>query len=112
MIVKYSPQRNDDEIFYEFENEIVKVKIQKGKMSFIKNEHNEISEKFIVLEEFEDVFDFTNMPDGIVEEITTTLPVNPIIKAKKVDGVLELELLKYHAKNATKDELFPKKVVI
>jgi hypothetical protein len=44
-----------------------------------------------------DTFDFSTMPDGEaqVELIETTLPENPIRSAKRVDGELYVELLRY-----------------
>lgn len=42
-----------------------------------------------------DTFDFTGMPDGQLDLSTleTTLEVNPIMSAERVDGVLYVELL-------------------
>lgn len=42
-----------------------------------------------------DTFDFTGMPDGQLDLSTleTTLEVNPILSAERVDGVLYVELL-------------------
>ena len=44
-----------------------------------------------------DTFDFSTLPDGEaqVELIETTLPETPIRAAKRVDGELHVELLRY-----------------
>lgn len=44
-----------------------------------------------------DVFDFSSLPDGEaqVELIETVLPENPIRAAKRVEGELYVELLRY-----------------
>lgn len=54
-----------------------------------------------------DTFDFTDMPDGQAANINTTLPINPIIEAKKENGELSVILLKYVGEDATEGELFP-----
>lgn len=48
-------------------------------------------------EPISDTFDFSTLPDGEaqVELIETTLPENPIRSAKRVDGELYVELLRY-----------------
>ena len=87
MKMKYSPQRSDTVILYSFEGEKITATIG------------------IVT----DTFDFSNFPNGkaIVDEIETTLPVNPIISAERVDGELRVVLLYYHGANATQEERFP-----
>lgn len=42
-----------------------------------------------------DEFDFTGMPDGVLVDVETTLSVNPILKAERVDGVLFVTLIKF-----------------
>lgn len=59
-----------------------------------------------------DTFDFTDMPDGQAANINTTLPINPIIEAKKENGELSVVLLHYIGEDATEEELFPKWQVI
>lgn len=54
-----------------------------------------------------DTFDFTDMPDGHLWNVNTTLPINPILEAKKEDGELSVILLKYVGEDATERELFP-----
>jgi len=54
-----------------------------------------------------DVFDFTGMPDGIANAITSTLITNPIISAKRVDNILWVELLNFIGVDATHEERFP-----
>ena len=58
----------------------------------------------------EDTFDFSGLPDGelnMEELIETTLPVCPIISAKRVDGVLHLELLNWIDSDAPYESRFP-----
>lgn len=62
-----------------------------------------------------DEFDFTGLPDGVFEKfdkegnliVDTLLGENPIIKAKKKNGVLYLTLLNIIGENATEEERFP-----
>ena len=42
-----------------------------------------------------DIFDFTDLPDGLLESIETTLEVQPIISAIKTNGVMRIELLNF-----------------
>ena len=70
------PQRADIKISYEVNGEILEITIDKVK----------------------ETFDFTGLPDGVMEEIeVTSLPINPILSAKKVDGVLTVELLRFYS---------------
>jgi hypothetical protein len=85
MQIKYSPCRSDNKLTYTFDGEKV-----------IVNYNGQ-----------EDIFDFTEMPDGVAENIETTLPLNPIISAKREEGILYLELLYFHGPNATHEEIFP-----
>ena len=56
-----------------------------------------------------DTFDFSGLPDGEVDfsKIETMLPINPIIIARRVDGVLSVELLNFISEDASDDERFP-----
>lgn len=54
-----------------------------------------------------DTFDFSQMPDGEAVDIETTLPVNPILLARRVDGVLEVVLLHWIGQDASEEERFP-----
>lgn len=54
-----------------------------------------------------DVFDFSGMPDGEATEIETILPENPIRLARRIDGVLEVKLLKFIPPDAPESERFP-----
>jgi hypothetical protein len=61
------------------------------------------------------VFDFSDLPNGEIDrggkdnskEIETVLPVNPVISAKRVDGILHLELLNWINSNAPYESRFP-----
>jgi len=86
--VYFSPQRADNQIEYSFCGETVAAKIGDA----------------------EDTFDFSALPDGelnIEESIETTLPVCPIISAKRVDGILHLELLNWIGPDAPYESRFP-----
>lgn len=92
MQVLYVPQIVDDKIDYAFEGDKITI-TYKGK---------------------EDVFDFTDMPDGILEEYETTLDVDPrpIISARRENGEMYVELLTFIPENATHEEKFPKWKVV
>jgi len=86
--VYFSPQRADNQIEYSFCGETVTARI--GNV--------------------EDVFDFSTLPDGelnIEESIETTLPVCPVISAKRINGILHLELLNWIGKDAPYESRFP-----
>ena len=86
--VFFSPQRSDNQIEYSFNGEAVTARIGTVK----------------------DTFDFSILPDGelnIEESIETTLPVCPIISAKRVDGILHLELLNWIGPDAPYESRFP-----
>lgn len=61
-----------------------------------------------------DVFDFSAFPNGEadVSSIETNLPLVPFISARRVDGVLEVEVIKYHVADASQEERFPQWEVI
>ena len=76
--VYFSPQRSDNQIEYSFNGEAVAARIG----------------------DVEDTFDFSNLPDGELDrhedtQIKTILPVCPVISAKRVGGILHLELLNW-----------------
>lgn len=85
MKVLLSPQRSDKEINYHFEGEKITV----------------------TMNDMSDTFDFTDIPDGVMEEIETILSINPIISAKRESGILYVELLNFIGQDATEEEKFP-----
>jgi hypothetical protein len=85
MKIFLSPQRSDRKIEYKFEKEKITV----------------------TTDDMSDTFDFSSMPDGIMYEVETTLDINPIISAKRLEGVLYVELLNFIDENATEEEKFP-----
>ena len=85
MRVLLSPQRADRKINYTFGQDIITAELD-GKT---------------------DTFDFSQMPDGEMVEVETTLPINPIISARRVDGVLEVILLNFIGPDATENEKYP-----
>jgi len=92
MLILWSPQRSDRSLTYEFEGETITA----------------------TLDGQSDVFDFSGLPDGEldVSALETTLPICPIISARRVDGQLEVTLLKFHGPNAPVEERFPEPEVI
>ena len=56
-----------------------------------------------------DTYDFSGLPDGEVDfsKIETILPHNPILIARRVDGVLSVELLNFISEDASDAERFP-----
>lgn len=60
------------------------------------------------LDGVEDIFDFSSFGDGEIDSIETILPVNPILKAKRENGELYLEVLHwYQDANAPEEVRFP-----
>lgn len=63
----------------------------------------------------EDEFDFSEFPEGVLDfdyinnttRIDTILEINPIVSAKRENGVLWVELLNYIDEDATEEERFP-----
>ena len=84
--VFYSPQVNENDILtYEIQGEVIKATLNRTS----------------------DIFNFTELPDGIVEKIETDLQINPVIYAEREDGILYVELLNYIKEDATEFEKFP-----
>jgi hypothetical protein len=84
--VRYSPQFSIRRIDYEISGEVVTATLDTGEV---------------------DVFDFSALPDGRAEEVSTSLPIQPIVSAERVAGVLQLELLKFIGLDASEAERFP-----
>lgn len=95
MRILFSPQvREEDRVYYEFSEDVVKVTL-KGKT---------------------DTFDFRGFGDGELEVtdpgtgehlIDSVLDENVVISAKRVNGVLYLELMNFIGFDATYEECFP-----
>lgn len=88
MMILYSPQFNffGQKIFYTFEKDKVIAELD-GKV---------------------DTFDFSGMPDGKADSIESeSFDFNPVISAKKEDGILYLELINFIGEDATEEERFP-----
>lgn len=99
MRIKFSPQvRENEKIIYEFEENSFKATHE--------TTHRRKS----------DTFDFANLPNGelqIYDDETGELMIetdieNPIVSARKEDGVLYVELMNYIGVNASYEERFPK----
>ena len=93
MIVHYSPQRSDRQLVYAFSApDVIEA----------------------TLDGVTDRFDFSGLPDGEldVSALETTLDICPVLAARRVDGQLEVTLLKFHGPNAPVEERFPEPEVI
>lgn len=90
MNVLFSPQRNDDVLRYEFDGEVI--------TAYLNGER--------------DVFDFSQVPEGKLKAVETTLPINPIVSAERKEGVLYVELLNFIGEDATEEERFPEWQVV
>lgn len=60
-----------------------------------------------VIDETSDTFDFSSMPNGQANDITTTLSRNPVVFAERIDGILSVVLLNPIGLDATEEEKFP-----
>lgn len=86
MRILKSPQRADEKINYSIENEVITVEFR----------------------EQTEVYDFSTLPNGIAEEIKSEVfSFNPVLSAKREDGVLSVELLNFIGADATEAERFP-----
>lgn len=54
-----------------------------------------------------DIFDFTDMPNGVAIDIETILEFNPILVAERIEGVLHIELINLISEDATQIEKYP-----
>ena len=92
MRITYSPQRSDRSLSYEFDGETITATLD-GKS---------------------DTFDFSGLPDGEldVSALETTLDICPVLAARRVNGQLEVTLLKFHGPNAPESERYPEPEVI
>jgi hypothetical protein len=84
--IKYSPQFSTRRIAYDLAGELLTAKLETGE---------------------QDVFDFSGLPNGRAQEIETILPVQPVVRAERIDGELQLELLKFIGLDASQAERFP-----
>ena len=101
MKVKYHYQHSNNELIYDFEDEKITVLYIENELSL-----DEEAQKIVEMEtnREEDELDFTGLPDGEMEVyddetaeflVDTNIPVNFILSAKKEDGQLYIELLKW-----------------
>jgi len=92
MLVRYSPQRSDRSLTYDIQGETITT----------------------TLDSQSDTFDFSALPDGEldVSALETTLDICPVLAARRVNGQLEVTLLKFHGPNAPVEERFPEPEVI
>lgn len=104
MRVLFEPFVSTSKLVYEFNGHIInaKMRVYLGK--------NCLNEPMYLPEE--DTFDFSSFPEGESVEIETDLPVCPIIKAEKIDGELNLVLMKFVDHLPKTQELYPKWIEI
>jgi len=92
MLVRWSPQRSDRQLSYEISGETITA----------------------TLDGQTDTFDFSGLPDGEldVSALETTLDICPVLAARRVNGRLEVTLLRFHGPDAPESERFPEPEVI
>jgi len=93
MLIQYSPQRADRQLSYVFPApDVIEA----------------------TLDGVTDRFDFSSLPDGEldVSALETTLDICPVLAARRVNGKLEVTLLKFHGPNAPESERYPEPEVI
>lgn len=93
MLVHYSPQRADRQLSYAFPApDIIEA----------------------TLDGVTDRFDFSGLPDGEldVSALETTLDICPVLAARRVNGQLEVTLLRFHGPDAPESARFPEPEVI
>lgn len=85
MFINLSPIRSDREISYTYNGERITATIDNQS----------------------DTFNFSEVPNGKLDEVESTLPINPIISAERVEGTLYVELINFISGDATEEERFP-----
>lgn len=95
MMVLYSPQVSGQEIEYNFDGDKITATI----------------------DGITDIFDFSGTSDGLLQLysaeppfeplFTTTLPIMPILSAKRENGVLQVEILRFIGAEADKSDKYP-----
>ena len=87
MLVRYSPQRSDRQLAYTFSApDVIEA----------------------TLDGVTETFDFTTLPDGAeATDIQSILDPCPVLSARRVNGRLEVVLLKFHGPDAPESERFP-----
>lgn len=85
MYVILSPVRSDKSISYVYNGEVI----------------------IATIDGQTDDFDFSEVPDGKLGEVETSLPINPIVSAERIDGDLYVVLINFISSDATEEERFP-----
>jgi hypothetical protein len=95
MMVLYSPQVSDSQIEYSFSGEVITVK----------------------LDGITDTFDFSEFGEGTLQLYSneppfeplfiTSLPLMPILSARRENGVLQVELLKFISEDSPDGDKYP-----
>lgn len=101
MQVKYHYQYSNNELMYEFENEKISVLYIEHELSLDEEEQKIVE---VETKREEDELDFAGLPDGEMEVyddetaeflVNTNIPIGFILSAKKENGILYIELLKW-----------------
>lgn len=91
MKIKLTPQRSDCTQSYSVQNDVLTVTV------------NGVT----------DSFDFSTLGNGDqVTDITTTLPVNPIINVTRVDGIIEVTMISFYGVDADEIEKIFREVTL
>ena len=87
MLLRYSPQRADKSLSYAFPSpDVIEA----------------------TLDGASDTFDFSDLPNGAeATDIQSILDPCPVLSARRVNGRLEVTLLKFHGPDAPESERFP-----
>lgn len=113
---KFSPVRSDARLSYEFKGDVITVThttapvVAAEQPKPVEGEIN--SQQPVVYEPpvvTTDVFDFSGFGNGVgdVTTLETDLPLNPFVSVRRVNGVLEVEVLNFLGADATEEERFP-----
>lgn len=90
MRIKFSPQRSDDSLVYQWFDETI-----------IAN-----------LNGVEETFDFSELPDNREAQIESSIDPCPVIKAERINGELIVTLRTLHGPNAPYEDRFPEDVIV
>lgn len=101
MILEYIEQKPAGQIpntlEYVVDGEVVTVTYRTYEYGTVNEETGE--KEVVVATEATDTFDFTGVPDGVLGDVETTLPVEPIVSGEKVNGTLTLTVLDWSNAN-------------
>lgn len=100
MKVLFRPYVSSNKLVYEFDGDVIK-----AKMRVYLGDNCESTPMYYPEE---DTFDFSQYPEGEALEIETDLPMCPILEARKIDGELQLVLVKFIDRMPATRDLYPR----